>query len=180
MGLAFRRVLHAATPLLILPAVWLPWDHVRRLLIVLAVAAVASELVRLNVPAVRAFWQRTLPVWRPHEDERFSGAMWLAIAFAIAAHAPTAAALGGILAAAWADPAASLVGGLTGKGRRKTLAGSGTVLVITAGVVLVVGYSLAVAFVAGTVAAVLERWAVGPDDNLWVAPGVAVTLLAFA
>jgi hypothetical protein len=52
--------------------------------------------------------------------------------------------------------------------------------VITAGVVLVVGYSLAVAFVAGTVAAVLERWAVGPDDNLWVAPGVAVTLLAFA
>ncbi|MEX0692180.1 MAG: hypothetical protein WD043_10105 [Gemmatimonadales bacterium] len=175
-----RRALHAASPLVILPALWWSWDPVRRLLIVLAAGALVTEIIRLKVPAARAFWQRALPVWRPHEAEQFSGALWLAIAFAIAVHAPPAAALGAILAAAWADPAAAVVGGLVGKQSGKSVAGTVTVLAVTTGVVLGVGYPLAVAVVAGTVAAMLERWAVAPDDNLWVAPGVAVTLLAFA
>ena len=179
MRSGLRRGLHACSPLVLVPTYWIGWEQERILLLVLAGGACALEVLRLTVPAVRRVLERVLPVWRSHEQQRPSGAAWLALAFALAARAPMPAALGGIFAGAWADPAASLVGSRFGGSTTKSAAGSAAAGIVAAGAALIVGYSLSVAVVAGAVAAMLERWAVSPDDNLWLASGGALALAGF-
>lgn len=180
MRAGLRRGLHALSPVVLLPAWWLGWEATAAFVLVLAIGAVVLEQLRLRLPAVRDPLERFLPVWRPHEREGMSGAGWLAVAYAIAVRAPIEAGLPAILAAAWADPAASLLGARFGRGPGKTIVGSLTVCVITTALAAGLGQPLAVAIVAGIAAAMLERWATAPDDNFWLAPGVALTLIAFA
>jgi dolichol kinase len=180
MHAGLRRALHAAAPVVILPAVWIGWATERRLLIALAALAVVLEVARLTLPRVQAMFARAVPVFRRTERTRPSGAMWLAVSWAIAAQAPPPAAIAGMLVAAWADPAASLVGTRFGAGAAKSLAGSAAAAVVgalVAAVVLVAaGLPWWPALPAGLAAALLERLDL-PDDNLLLAPGVALVLV---
>lgn len=176
-----RRALHALAPLVLLPALVIGWDAERRLLLAVAALAAVLELARLTQPDVRAALARMVPVFRPRENTRPTGAAWLALAFAVAAQAPAPAAVAGMLVAAWADPAASLVGTRYGGGAAKTLAGSGAAALVgtavSAMVLVVAGLAWWPALVAGPAAALLERMAL-PDDNLLLAPGVALVVAA--
>ena len=176
-----RRALHALAPLVLVPALVIGWEAERRLLLALAALAGTLEIARLTWPGLCAALARLVPVFRPGEQTRPSGAAWLALAFAVAAQAPPAAAVAGMLVAAWADPAASLVGMRYGGGAGKTLAGSGAAALVgtlVSGAVLVVaGLAWWPALVAGPAAALLERMAL-PDDNLLLAPGVALVVAA--
>jgi dolichol kinase len=121
-----------------------------------------------------------MPVFRPREASRVSGAAWLGVGYAVAAWLPPPGPVAGILAGALADPAASWAGGKWGGGVRKSWPGTVAAGAVTAVAAAMVGIAVPVALGAGLAGAALERWAGPLDDNLVVAPGVAglVALLA--
>lgn len=146
----------------------------------LAATAVLLEVLRLRVPAVRQGLATVVPVYRERERQRPSGAMWLALGYAVAAWMPPHAAVAGILAGGLADPAGAVVGSRFGDGAPKSHPGSLAVAVTALLVVHVAGVPWMAAAVAGAGAAVVERWSGPLDDNLLVAPvvGLVVALLA--
>jgi dolichol kinase len=146
----------------------------------LAATAVLLEVVRLRVPAVRQGLAAVVPVYRERERQRPSGAMWLALGYAVTAWVPPHAAVAGILAGGLADPAGAVVGSSFGGGAPKSRPGSLAVALTAALAVRVSGTPWTAAAVAGAVAAIVERWSAPIDDNLMVAPavGLAVALLA--
>jgi dolichol kinase len=83
--------------------------------------------------------------------------------------------MAGILTGAFADPAASMAGSMVAKpSDRKTWVGSGAAAVVAAAVLFVIGVPN-IAVVGGALAAMaLERWSGPLNDNLVVAPGVAL------
>jgi dolichol kinase len=172
MAPALRRSLHAATAALAL--LWLVSPAALRLATLgVALAALAFEGGRLGIPGFhRWIWTR-LPVFRPHEASRLSGAAWLAVGYAVAAWLPAPGPVAGILAGALADPAAAWVGGTWGRGRRKSWPGTAAAGVVAAAAGAVAGLTVPGALVAGLVGAALERWPGPFDDNLLLAPGVA-------
>jgi dolichol kinase len=88
------------------------------------------------------------------------------------------AATVGILAGAFADPAASLVGSkYGGDGVKKCWAGSAAAASVAAIVLLLVGIPLIPAIAGALTAMVLERWSGPLNDNLVVPPGVALVVL---
>jgi dolichol kinase len=172
MAPALRRSLHAATATLAL--LWLVSPTVLRLgTLAVAVAALAFEGARLTVPRFNRWIATRLPVFRPQEASRLSGAAWLAVGYAVAAWLPAPGPVAGILAGALADPAAAWVGGRWGRGRRKSWPGTAAAGVVAAIAAAVAGLAVPGALVAGMVGAALERWAGPFDDNLLLAPGVA-------
>jgi dolichol kinase len=100
-----------------------------------AVAALAFEAARLRMPGFSQWMAARIPVFRPREATRMSGAAWLAVGYALAAWLPPPGPVAGILAGALADPAASWVGGKWGGGRKKSWPGT-----IAAGTVTAVAF----------------------------------------
>lgn len=179
-GAALRRVLHLASAgiLVFLPLVSL---HALRVAAVgLAVAGLAVELARLHRPTLRARLERLVPVYRPAEATRFSGAAWLALGYALAVWFPPSAAVAGVLTAAVADPAASFIGQRVGPVGRKTWAGTVVVFGVASGILTVVGAPWWVAVTIGVVAAGIERWPGPLDDNLLLPPVVAFGVFLLA
>jgi dolichol kinase len=175
-----RRLLHAATAsvallgLVSLPALRLATAY-------LAVTAVLVEALRLRVPGVGRGLAALVPVYREHERTRPSGAMWLALGYAIAACVPhPAAAMGGVLAGGLADPAGAWVGSRLGGGARKSVAGTAAVAAVALAAMLAAGLPPAAAAGAGLAAALVERWPGPCDDNLLVAPAAALAAFALA
>lgn len=146
----------------------------------LAITAVIVEALRLRVPVVGHALATVVPVYREREQRRPSGALWLAIGYALASWMPPGAAVAGIVAGGLADPAGAVVGARVGRGTGKTVAGSIAVAATTLVVVGATGMPWAVAGGAAAVAALVERWPGPFDDNLLVSPavGAAVMLLA--
>jgi len=129
------------------------------------------------MPAFNAFITGLVPVFRATESTKISGATWLSVGYALASWFPHPAMTAGILAGAFADPAASWAGSkLSRSSLKKTWVGSGVALAVAAMVVFSVVTSWN-ATVAGAVAAmVLERWSRPLNDNLVIAPGTALVV----
>lgn len=184
-GPGLRRVLHVASAGVLLGAL-LPVQTFRLLVIGTAIAASVSEMIRLRAPRVAGWLAAVVPVFRATERDRPSGAFWLALGYSVAVWVPMPAPFVGILCAAVADPAASLAGSRWGKGARKSWPGSLAAAAVAAGVAALVvgfgGFSLPwrVVPAAAVATAALERWSGPFDDNVIVAPGVAVTAWVLA
>jgi dolichol kinase len=174
-----RRALHASTAGLALLGLT-SLGALRAVAVCLAVASVVVEFLRLRIPAVGRSLATRVPVYRDRERTRPSGAMWLALGYAIVVWLPPPAGVAGLLVGALADPAGALVGSRFGRGARKSLPGSAAVAFTAAGAVLVVGLPLGTALLAGIAAAAAERWSGPLDDNLLVAPaaGLVIALVA--
>jgi dolichol kinase len=178
-GTGLRRAIHAASASVLLIGLS-SWTTLRVATMLLAAGALVFELARLRVPAFQQVVAAALPVYRPHEVAHPSGALWLALGYAVAAWFPAPAATAGILAAALADPAASLVGGRWGRGSPKSWAGTGTVLLIVTVAAAVVGVRFPAAVAVGAVGGAVERWSGPLDDNLVIAPAVAAAVALLA
>ncbi len=174
---AIRRLLHVMSALVLLFVFFGSVLLLRYALAAGAVLAVTLDYIRLTKPAFGKFLGSLVPVFRTSESDKPSGATWLCIGYAAAAWCPLPAAMAGILAGALADPAASLAGSMVeGRGRKKTWVGSGAAALVAALVLLAMGIPTATA-VAGAVAAMaLERWPGPLNDNVTVAPGVALVV----
>ena len=175
-----RRLLHACSASLLLLQYFGSPLLLRNGLMGCAALAVALDSLRLAKPAFGAFIAGWVPVFRASESTRLSGATWLSVGYALAAWFPHPAAIAGILAGAFSDPAASWAGSMVAKpSNKKTWVGSGAAATAAAVVLLVMGIPL-VAVVGGAVAAmVFERWSGPLNDNLVVAPGVALVVWLF-
>lgn len=171
-----RRVLHAASAGLLLCVPLWSWSIFRTVATVTACAAVALEAVRLASPAVSDAMARVVPVYRPTERGRPSGAMWLAVGFLLAAWFPPRLPALALLVGALADPAASYAGERWGnRSARKTVVGSLAFFVVAWAIALAVGTLWYKGVVIAAVGAALERWSGPLDDNLLVAPGTALS-----
>lgn len=173
-GLA-RAVLHASTALLLLPLL-ASWQALRTVLALTALAAVAFEVLRLSRPEIRELAARWVPVFRPPEATRPSGAAWLFVGYALAGWMPPPAPAAAVLAGALADPAAALVGGRFGRGQPKSWPGTLAALAVATGALWVFGIPPLAAGAAGLAAAALERWSGSVNDNLVIAPGVGLVV----
>jgi dolichol kinase len=174
MSSALRRWTHASTSaLLLLPPV-LGWSHTRLILAGLVVFWAAVEVARIRSNSVNFFFSRVLPVFRPQERTRPSGAFWLIIGHALCSWYSAPAAVVGILCGSLADPAAAWIGSAFGKGPGKTWAGSGAAFVVGVGVGLVVGLFWPVAITLGVVVSLVERYSGWVDDNLLVGPAAGM------
>lgn len=175
-GPGLRRLMHAASATVLLLVPLASWQTFRVTAFVLAAFAVTAEGARLAVPAFRRALGRMVPVFRPREGNRPSGAMWLAVGFALAALTPAPAPAAGILVAALADPAASLVGTWRRPAGRKTWRGTAAHAVVAVVVLAVLGWPAPAVVCGAAVSSALERWSAGIDDNLLVAPVTALVV----
>jgi dolichol kinase len=171
-----RPALHAGTALILLTALESERTF-RAALVAAGLVAVVFEALRLRFPPVRELAARLVPVFRPREAGRPSGAGWLCLGYALCAWMPLPASVSAVLAGALADPAAAVVGSRFGRGRPKSWPGS-LAAFVTAMVALrvVVDLHLPAVVLAALVAALLERWPGPFDDNLLMAPGVGLTV----
>lgn len=168
-----RPGLHAGTALLLLTLLE-SWQLLRSILLLAGLAAVAFDALRLSQQRVGELALRLVPVFRPHEAARPSGAAWLFVGYALAAWMPPPAPAAALLAGALADPAAALVGGWLGGGLAKSWPGTAAAFGVAAAALWLFGIPPLSAAAAGAVAAVLERWPGPFDDNLLMAPGVGL------
>ena len=105
---ALRRALHAAAAGLLLVA-WLgSWELFRVTVFAVAALAAILETIRLGRPEFREFLARQIPAFRPGEQRRPSGALWLAFGLAAAAFFPPQAGVVGVLAATFNTMTAGL------------------------------------------------------------------------
>lgn len=167
-----RRLIHASTALVLLVLVARPGAF-QQTVWALTVLAVLTELLRFSSEGFNEWIRRSVPVFRPAEERRLSGATALWIGYSIAVLFPPTAATAGILAAALADPTASLVGGRWGSGPGKTNVGSLAVFIVVLVVTLGIGKHFVAAGVAAAAGTVVERLSGPIDDNFVVAPVVA-------
>ena len=170
-----RPLLHAATALLLLTLLQ-SWQALRGTLVLVGLLAVAFETLRLSRTDVRDFAARWVPVFRPQEAGRPSGAVWLFVGYALAAWMPVPAPAAAVVAGALADPAAALVGGRFGRGRPKSWLGTAAALAVAAGGLWLLGLPPLAVAGGGLAAAALERWPGPINDNLLVAPGVGLVV----
>jgi len=174
-----RRLLHASTASVVLLVPLVSWTGLRTAVVGAAVGALLLETVRLRAPSVGTRLRRLVPVFRDHEIARPSGAMWLAVGYGLAVLLPGPASVGGIVVGAVADPAASWIGSLAKGVEPKTWQGSLTHFVVAVAVLAALGFPVPSILAGSTVGSALERWPAGLDDNLLIAPGVALTLTLF-
>jgi dolichol kinase len=172
-----RRLLHASTAAVVLLAPLVSWFVLRAVVLGVAAGAVLFEMMRLRVPSVGRRIHRLVPVYRDRESARPSGAMWLAVGYALAVLLPAPASAGGIVVGAVADPAASWLGSLGSVNGPKTWRGSLAHFVVAAAALATLGFPVASVLAGATVGTALERWPGALDDNLLIAPGVALTLM---
>ncbi len=155
------------------------------------VAAAGVEVARARSAHVRATFDRLVgPLLRPHEHGRWSGATWMCAAYLIVALVfPRREAVAAMLAVAFGDAAAAVVGRLAGRRNppraagAKTWAGSVACFAATTLGALVVARLSAPAAVACGAAAMLAerpRWAVDDNMRIAVAAGAAAWGAAWA
>ncbi len=158
------------------------WLVLRVVLVCAAVLAALVEAVRLRVPGVAGLLRSAVPVYRARERTRPSGAMWLAVGYALAAFADPPAPAAGILVAACADPVAALVGsrGARGSATGKTIHGTAVHWLVAAVVLGILGWSWSAVVIGASVASAVERWPLGLDDNLLVPPATAFAVMLAA
>ncbi len=174
-----RRFLHASTSAILLVGLWGDWETFRLAVHALLGIAVVGEGLRLGHARFRGAIARAFPVFRPEESRRPSGAFWLVAGYAAASWVPFPGAAAGVLAAAFADPAASIVGtrwggGLAGGGgTRKSWVGSAAAWAAAAAVLMSLRLPVHAALAGAFAAAAAERIPRPFDDNLVVAPAVA-------
>ncbi len=171
-----RRLLHASTASVVLLGPPLSWTGLRVLLVAVALGAVLFETIRLSVPNLGGRVRRLVPVYRESEFSRPSGAMWLAVGYGLAAVFPAPAAVGGIVVGAMADPAASWIGSLGRVTAAKTWQGTLAHFVVAILALAALGFPVSSILVGAAVGSALERWSGAVDDNLLIAPGVALML----
>jgi dolichol kinase len=172
---AVRRLLHASSALVLFLFFFGSPELLRNGLMGCAAGAVILDSLRVTRPAFGAFFTGLVPVFRTSESTRLSGATWLCIGYALAAWFPHPAVTAGILTGALADPAASWAGTTFSKpSTKKTWIGSGAAALAAALVLLTIGFPLIVVGGGAVVAMALERWPGPLNDNLVVAPGVAL------
>lgn len=165
-GAAARRILHAGTAAVLLLQPLVSHAALRLVVVTLAAIALSVDVWRLRSPAVQAALQRRLPVFRSAEQRRVSGGAWLWVGYALAVWLPPTPAAAGVLVAALADPAASVVGTRVGTPGRKTWQGSVAALVVALALLLGLGIAPPAALAAAFLGAVVERWPGPLDDNL--------------
>jgi dolichol kinase len=175
-----RRTIHAVTSSVLLLGFLGDWSLLRLVLSVSVPVAAVLEGIRIRYPPVRDGFSRLVPVFRPSEAARPSGAFWLLVGYAAAVWFPETPAAAGVLAGALADPAASLVGSRWGGGERKSWIGTAAALGVSLAIFLALGLPLVATLAAAAVAAALERWPGPADDNLIIPPGVAVCVWMLA
>ena len=175
-GAALRRFLHASTSSILLVGLWGDWQMFRLVIHALLGVAVVGEGLRLGHAGFRSALARVFPVFRPEESDRLSGAFWLVVGYAAASWVPFPGPPAGVLAAAFADPAASIVGARWGGGggTRKSWVGTAAAWAAAAAALMSLRLPLSAALAGAFVAAVAERVPRPFDDNLVVAPAVAV------
>jgi dolichol kinase len=174
---AMRRVLHASSSALLLLLYVSSVEMLRFTLLGGAIAAILLDSMRVTRPAFGALIRRIIPVFRESESTRLSGATWLCIGYAIAVWFPQPAATAGVLTAALADPAASCAGSmLADPSKKKTWAGSSAAALVSVAVLMLLGLPLLAVAIGALTAMALERWPGPLNDNLVVAPGVAVVV----
>jgi dolichol kinase len=171
-------LIHASTALVIVVGLVWGWRAFRDLMTLTATLAVVVETARITTPLGKRL-ESWIPVFRPGERRRPSGAFWLALGYALAAWFPAPASVAGILCGALADPAAAWAGA-SRKGRAnappagpKTWVGSSAAAATGCLVLLLTGFGPLQALLAAVGGAALERWSRPLDDNLVIAPGVA-------
>ena len=179
-GSGLRRLIHAATVLLLVVPIVASWDLFRGILIAGTMIGLVLETVRIKVQTVQAPLARFSPLFRSGEVNRLSGAWWLCLGYCVAAWVPQPGAAAGILVGALADPAASLVGSARGRPSPKTAHGSGAAFAVAMLALAPMGLPWTAVIGGALVGTALERWSGPIDDNLLIAPGVAsaVWLLA--
>ncbi len=176
-GPALRRLIHASSALVLLLAHFGSVDLFRYTLAAGALLALVLDSLRLTRPAFGVFLGTFLPVFRVSEAKKLSGATWLSLGYAAAAWFPLPAATAGVLVGALADPAASLAGSKVARqGVQKTWVGSVAAAVTAALVILLAGFAIPAAVCGALAAMALERWSSPLNDNLVVAPGVALVV----
>ena len=152
------------------------------------VVAVGIERARARSPRARALFERLVgPLLRAHEHHHLSGATWMCAAYLLAvALFPRPAAVAAMLAVAFGDAAAAVVGRLAAQRRHtpaggKTWAGSTACLAATTlGALLVARLGAPAALACGLAAALAERPHLAVDDNIRIvlAAGTAAWLAA--
>jgi dolichol kinase len=173
---AVRRAIHVSTAALVLVGGTVGWDDLKIWMTGLAVVAIAGEVMRIRFPGFRAFLARAVPAFRPEEAHRPSGALWLCLGYTAATWVPIPGPAAGVLVAAVADPVASAVGGRWGGGAAKSWIGTVAAMVVAALSLAALGLALPSVAAGAIAAAALERWSRPLDDNLVVAPGVALAV----
>jgi dolichol kinase len=175
-------LLHLSSGAMVLLVPVTSWLVLRVVLVCGAVLAALVEAVRLRVPGVAGLLRTAVPVYRARERTRPSGAMWLAVGYALAAFADPPAPAAGILVAACADPAAALVGsrGARGPVMGKTIHGTAVHWLVAAIVLGILGWSWTAVVIGASVASAVERWPLGLDDNLLVPPATAFAVMLAA
>lgn len=175
---ALRRFLHVGTSSILLIGLLADWQTFRLAVHVLLGVAVVGEGLRLGHAGFRSALARAFPVFRPEESVRLSGAFWLVVGYTVASWVPFPGPPAGVLAAAFADPAASIVGTRWGGGGgteagRKSWVGTVAAWAAAAAVLMSLRLPLHAALAGAFAAAVAERVPRPFDDNLVVAPAVA-------
>ena len=172
---AARRLLHASSALVLLLYSLGSANLIRYGLMVATVFAVAVDSLRIIKPAFSTFITALVPVFRASESTRWSGATWLCFGYAVAAWFPHPAVTAGILVGAFADPAASWAGAtLADPSKKKTWIGSGAAAIVAALLLWIVGLPLITVACGALGAMLIERWSAPLNDNLVVAPAVAL------
>jgi dolichol kinase len=178
-----RRVVHAASGLLVLVAFRLPGRGGDLLFAALVALALSVEVARRFVPmAQRLVVGAGGPLLRPEEFHGVSGPTTLVCGYALAwwiFAGPVA--LAAVWVAALADPAAALVGRAFGGGARKSWAGSASCAAVAGLVLVAVGVPVTTALVTACVAATAERAPWSGADNLLLplSVGATLTMLGF-
>jgi dolichol kinase len=175
-------LLHLSSGAIVLLVPLTSWLMLRVVLVSGAALAAVAEVVRLRVPGVAGLLRTAVPVYRARERIRPSGAMWLAVGYALAAFADPPAPAAGVLVAACADPAAALVGsrGARGSVTGKTIHGTVVHWLVAAVVLGILGWSWSAIVIGACVASAVERWPLGLDDNLLVPPATAFAVMLAA
>lgn len=178
----FRRLFHAGAGVCIAAMVLVlrPYPSLAALVLSILVAILlASDLVRLRVPAVNSFFFKTFrTLASPREAGGIASSTWYIMGILLAVlFFPRDIVVPSILVLATADPAASYVGRRWGRKRVGTGSVEGvTVFVATATVVLTFWVSPVRALFAATAGALVEIIPWRLDDNLTIPLTVAATL----
>ena len=182
---AFHLLVGSTIPLAVL---FLPYDAVLWLLIVLSIAMVLAEAARLVLPAANDLVLRLLPLFKPSERQHITGATFMLLsATSVVALFDREMAVLALFFLSVGDPMAAVVGSRSRRGRvfSKSLAGTAA-FAATAGTVgvLVALYPdvpLAWWLLPGVVAAaVTELLPLPLDDNLTVPLVGGTTMYLFA
>lgn len=177
---ALRRATHAATAAILVVSFVIDWQTFRYVVVSLAALWMVVEGLRVRVPRIHEAFATVLPVFRDDEATRVSGAGWLMVGYALAVWFPQPAATAGILVVAFADPMASAVGARFSRDRKKTVAGSVVFFVVSLAVLWSVGVRWPAFVGAAFVGVVFERWPLGLNDNVVIAPAVSAVVFALA